>query len=77
MNSFDDLHTFAERLEFIRKIRGLSMDDLAPMVGLKNRKSLHPYTRGHIAPTIVLVRKLALALDVEPSYLAGWDLLLP
>lgn len=76
MTSFDDLHTFAERLELVRKMRGFSMDTLASMVGFRDRRSLFPYTRGKIAPTIVLVRKLSEALDVDPTYLAGWDLLL-
>lgn len=77
MQSFDDLHIFAERLKLVRKCRDLTLHDLALAVGFRDRRNLHPYECGKAAPTITLVRKLAAVLGVDPAYLAGWDLLLP
>lgn len=59
----------------IRKLRedqGLTQEELAHMVGYKSRVSINKIELQRDVPLNKLA-KIANALGVEPSYLAGWE----
>lgn len=65
--------TIGERIRYRRKQLGLSADDLAAKLN-KNRATIYRYESDEIEklPASVL-ESLALALDVTPAYLMGWE----
>lgn len=62
-----------ERIQARRKALGLSVDELAELLG-KNRATIYRYEGGDIEklPTTIL-EGLARALRTTPSYLMGWE----
>ena len=65
--------TIGERIQSRRKELGLSVDELAALLG-KNRATIYRYEGGNIEklPTTIL-EGLAQALSTTPSYLMGWE----
>ncbi len=65
--------TIGERIQSRRKALGLSVDELAELLG-KNRATIYRYEGGDIEklPTTIL-EGLARALRTTPSYLMGWE----
>jgi len=65
--------TIGERIQSRRKALGLSVDELAELLG-KNRATIYRYEGGGIEklPTTIL-EGLARALRTTPSYLMGWE----
>ena len=62
-----------ERIKQRRKYLKMSADTLGEKIG-KDRSTVYRYEKGDIENmSIVMVPKIAKALDVSPSYLMGWD----
>ena len=64
--------TFPRRLRALRKELGLSQYDVELLSGIPKPR-LSRYENGHVGPSLATVEALALALEVRPSYLVGWD----
>ena len=63
----------SERIKELRKKRGLSLEQLAEMVGT-SRQTVHRYETGAITNIPhEKIEALALALETTPSSLMGWD----
>ena len=68
---FENIPLLAMRLRNARQLRGLTLDELAGMVGL-NKSTVQRYEKGRIqAPKQPVVRALASALDVNYAWLCG------
>lgn len=62
----------SERIRARREELGLSLDDLAAILG-KNRTTIYRYETGFIEQLpIGVIPPLAKALNVSPSWLMGW-----
>ena len=66
--------TVADRIKDLRIKQGLSQDDLAKKMGLKNRSSVTQVEKSGNDITLHKVEKFAKALGVSPAYLMGWDI---
>lgn len=62
----------ANRIRSCREEIGLSVDELAEIIG-KNRATVYRYENGYIEDIpISVVRRLAEVLQTDPAYLVGW-----
>ena len=62
-----------ERIRYLRKKRGLSLEQLAEAVGI-SRQTVHRYETGVISNIPhEKIEAMAKALDTTPSSLMGWD----
>lgn len=62
-----------KRIKEARKAIGLSQEDLAKRMGLKNKSSICKVERGDDNLTTDSVQKYADALHVSVGYLMGWE----
>lgn len=62
-----------KRVKELREEKGLTQDELAEMVGYKNRSSIARIERGDAFIPQPMIKKLADALGVFPGDLMGWD----
>lgn len=62
--------SFHERLQKIRKLRGLSQEELAVRIGTQG-PAIGRYERGIAKPTIEVAAKIAKTLEVSLDYLTG------
>lgn len=62
--------SFHERLQKIRKLRGLSQEELAIRIGTQG-PAIGRYERGIAKPTIEVAAKIAKTLEVSLDYLTG------
>ncbi len=60
--------TFARRVRETRKLRGMTQVSLAARLGMA-QADLCNLEKGKRAPTLTTVEKIAVALDVEPTFL--------
>ena len=65
--------TFGQRVEKIRKEKGLTQDELAKRVGYTSRSTISKIERDERDVPRSAVTKLAEALEVKPSTLMGWE----
>jgi len=61
---------FGERLAAIRKIKKVSQEELAKMIGV-HAPVIGRYERGEVKPSIEVATKIANALEVSLDYLVG------
>lgn len=66
--------TVADRIKDLRIKQGLSQEDLAKKMGLKNRSSVTQVEKSGNDITLHKVEKFAEALGVSPAYLMGWNI---
>jgi transcriptional regulator with XRE-family HTH domain len=64
--------TVGERIRALRKSLGMTQEELAHKVGYKTKGSINKIETSRDIP-IDKVKKVALALDVSPSVLMGWQ----
>lgn len=65
--------SIGQRIKYMRKEQGLSIDDLAEKLG-KNRTTVYRYENGDIENLpLGILDSLASALNTTPAYLMGWD----
>lgn len=65
--------SIGQRIKYIRKEQGLSIDDLAEKLG-KNRTTVYRYENGDIENLpLGILDSLAEALNTTPAHLMGWD----
>ena len=62
-----------KRVKELREERGLTQDELAELVGYKNRSSIARIERGDSYIPQPMIKKIADALGVFPGDLMGWD----
>lgn len=62
-----------ENIRKLRIERGLSQDELAILVGYKNRSSIARIERGDVNLPQNVILKFAEVFDVYPGDLMGWD----
>lgn len=62
-----------KRVKELREERGLTQDQLAELVGYKNRSSIARIERGDSYIPQPMIKKIADALGVFPGDLMGWD----
>lgn len=55
-------------LRFIRRLCEMSQDELAAAIGV-DRSAISRFERGELTPSAAVKRKLAAALELEPSEL--------
>lgn len=67
-----DMKTLGENIRHIRKIRGLTQENLARKAGLSTM-SIRRYENGERVLTEKVLVNIANALDVSSSYLFGWE----
>lgn len=66
------MESVGDRIRNKRIELGMTQDDLAKKVGYKNRSSINALEKSTVIP-IKKLTAIANALDVEPSYLMGWE----
>jgi len=65
--------TFADRLQIARAAAGMTYGQIAEAAGV-SKTHVWELAQGRVAnPTIALTEKLAAALNVEPTWLSGWE----
>lgn len=65
--------TVGERMKKLRKENGLTLEDLAQMLG-KNKSTIHRYEKGEIENLpLASLEPIATALKTTPAYLMGWE----
>lgn len=65
--------SIGQRIKYMRKEQGLSIDDLAEKLG-KNRTTVYRYENGDIENLpLGILDSLASALNTTPAYLMGWE----
>lgn len=62
-----------KRVKELREAKGLTQDELAELVGYKNRSSIARIERGDAYIPQPMIKKIAEALGVFPGDLMGWD----
>ena len=65
-----DMIEFGERLRLLRKENNLTQDELATLIGVKN-KVISFYETGDRVPSPKVIKKLAATLHVSADYLLG------
>lgn len=65
--------TVGERIKTRRQELQISQSELASIVGYKNRSSINRIENGERDIPRVQLYEIAQALQVTPSYLAGWE----
>jgi Zn-dependent peptidase ImmA (M78 family)/DNA-binding XRE family transcriptional regulator len=69
MNKENEALYFGKRLKTARKMAGLSMDDLAHIMGrIVTKQAIGKYELGKMKPTSKVIIRLAQALKVKPEY---------
>lgn len=69
--------TIGDRIRFRRQQLGLSVDELAKILG-KNRATIYRYESNEIENLpLTILEPLAKALRVSPAYFLGWENLVP
>ena len=64
--------SIGNRIKFLRKQRGLTVEELAAKLG-KNRTTVYRYEKGDIENLpLDILNPLAEALDTTPAHLMGW-----
>lgn len=65
--------TIGEKIRNARIMRGLTVEELAAKIGI-SKSTMSRYETGAI-PNIMSdkIEEIAIALDVSPSYLIGWN----
>lgn len=65
--------SIGQRIRTMRMRQGLSIDDLARMLG-KNKTTVYRYENGDIENLpLSILDSLAAALNTTPAYLMGWE----
>ena len=65
--------TTGDRIKYYRELRGLTMEQLARLVGVQN-SAINKYEKGVVTNIpIERVKKIAGALEVSPRDLLGWE----
>ena len=63
------MKTIAERLKSARKMKGLSLQELADAIGNRiSRQALHKYEQGITSPDSTLINAICYALHIKPDY---------
>lgn len=64
------MKTLAERLKSVRKMKGLSLQELADALDNRiSRQALHKYEKGLSTPDSSLINAICYVLDIRPDYL--------
>lgn len=65
--------TIGQRILELRKLSGLSQEELGNRVGVQ-RAAINKYEKGTVTNVpIQTIEKMATIFDVSPSYIVGWD----
>lgn len=64
--------TVGERIKYAREIRGISQEELAKKLGLKDKSSVCKIEKAGDNVSTKSVKKYADALGTTPSFLMGW-----
>lgn len=67
-----DESTIGLRIKLLRKLKGLSQQELADILG-KSLRTVQKYETGEIEVSIAMINQLAEVLDTTPTYLLGYD----
>lgn len=62
---------FSERLRSLRKMKGLSQQDLANQIGMVSKSSINMYERGEREPNFETLEAIADYFNVDLDYLLG------
>ena len=64
--------TFGERLQYVRRMRGLTQVELAKKIGLF-QSEISRFEIGQTRPSLEIIRRLAKSLTITPNYLRGLE----
>lgn len=65
--------TVGDRIKYMRESLGLSQEDLAKKIGLKDKSSITKIEKSGDNVTLKNVEKLSTALGCSIQYLMGWN----
>ena len=68
-----DISSIGQRIKSRREELGLTQDELAKKLGYQSRSSINKIELGRQNLTQSKIKDFAVALNVTPSYLMGWE----